>query len=89
MQANAFAPNWGQTIFQSASEMAQNTHIRERLGEILSKAPEEKEWWERRRAQIQSDFMTELDEEKLKSGKSSDDDAVLVDSPARKKKVAS
>ncbi|OAL55760.1 translocation protein-like protein sec66 [Pyrenochaeta sp. DS3sAY3a] len=75
-EANAFAPNWGQTIFQSASEMAQNTHIRERLGEILSKAPEEKEWWEKRKANIQTDFMKELDEEKVKS---SEEDAVLVE----------
>ncbi|KAJ4372218.1 Translocation protein S66 [Neocucurbitaria cava] len=75
-EANAFAPNWGQTIFQSASEMAQNTHIRERLGEITAKAPAEKEWWEKRKATIQTDFMKELDEEKLKS---SEDDAVLVE----------
>lgn len=81
-EANAFAPNWGQTIFQSASEMAQNTHIRDRLAEINAKAPEEKEWWEKRKATIQSDFMKELDEEKQKS---SEDDAVLVDSPAGKK----
>lgn len=72
-EANAFAPNWGQTIFQSASEMAQNTHIRERLGEIMSKNDTEKEWWENRKATIQTDFMRELDEEK------SSDDAVLVD----------
>jgi translocation protein SEC66 len=75
-QANAFAPNWGQTIFQSASEMAQNNHIRDRLTEIMSKAPEEKEWWEKRKATIQSDFMKELDDEKVKS---SEDDAVLVE----------
>lgn len=56
--------------------MAQNTHIRERLGEILSKAPEEKEWWEKRKANIQTDFMKELDEEKVKS---SEEDAVLVE----------
>lgn len=62
-EANAFAPNWGQTIFQSASEMAQNNHIRERLDEITSKLPAEKEWWEKRRASIQSDFMKELEEE--------------------------
>lgn len=75
-EANAFAPNWGQTIFQSASEMAQNNHIRDRLTEIMSKAPEEKEWWEKRKATIQSDFMKELDDEKVKS---SEDDAVLVE----------
>ncbi|PSN69600.1 translocation protein-like protein sec66 [Corynespora cassiicola Philippines] len=66
-EANAFAPNWGQTIFQSASEMAQNTHIRDRLTEILATTDSEKEWWEKRRATIQSDFMKELDEEKVKS----------------------
>ncbi|KAL5114713.1 Translocation protein S66 [Pleosporales sp. CAS-2024a] len=74
-EANAFAPNWGQTIFQSASEMAQNTHIRERLGEIMSKSEEEKKWWENRKAAIQAAFMKELDEEKVKS---SEDEAVLV-----------
>jgi len=82
-EANAFAPNWGQTIFQSASEMAQNTHIRERLGEIMSKSETEKKWWESRKAMIQSDFMKELDEEKTKS---SEDDAVLVESVGKGKK---
>ena len=75
-QANAFSPNWGQTIFQSASEMAQNNHIRESLDEILSKAASEKAWWDKRKADIQADFMKELDEEKVKS---SEDDAVLVE----------
>ncbi|KAF3034740.1 translocation protein S66 [Didymella keratinophila] len=66
-EANAFAPNWGQTIFQSASEMAQNNHIRERLDEILAKAPQESQWWNSRRAEIQGSFMKELDEEKIRS----------------------
>lgn len=57
--------------------MAQNTHIRERLGEIMSKAPEEKEWWEKRKATIQNDFMKELDEEERV--KNSEDDAVMVE----------
>ncbi|KAI8940315.1 hypothetical protein NX059_004011 [Plenodomus lindquistii] len=74
-EANAFAPNWGQTIFQSASEMAQNTHIRDRLTEIMSKTKEEQEWWAARKAGIQSAFMKELDDEKVKS---SEDEAVLV-----------
>ncbi|OWY50304.1 translocation protein sec66 [Alternaria alternata] len=73
-EANAFAPNWGQTIFQSASEMAQNNHIRERLAEITAKAPAEKEWWEKRRTDIQTEFMKELDEEKAKS-----EDGVIVE----------
>jgi translocation protein SEC66 len=73
-EANAFAPNWGQTIFQSASEMAQNNHIRERLAEITAKAPAEKEWWEKRRTDIQTEFMKELDEEKAKS-----EDGIMVE----------
>lgn len=98
-EANAFAPNWGQTIFQSASEMAQNNHIRERLSEILSTAKEEREWWEKRKAAIQSDFMKELDDDKAKSPPESsyggsvrggrvgsDDDTVMVEAggPAEK-----
>jgi translocation protein SEC66 len=56
--------------------MAQNTHIRERLGEIMSKSVEEKKWWESKKAMIQADFMKELDEEETKNR---EDDAVLVD----------
>jgi len=74
-EANAYAPNWGQTIFQSASEMAQNTQIRDGLSEIMSKTAEEKEWWVRRKADIQAAFMKELDEEKVKS---SEEEGVLV-----------
>lgn len=78
--------------------MAQNTHIRERLAEILSKGPEESAWWNARRSAIQGDFMKELDEEKLRSregsvagtgtpaasiaGSVAGDDAVMVDSPS-------
>jgi translocation protein SEC66 len=64
--------------------MAQNTHIRERLLEIMSKSETEKKWWESRKAMIQSDFMKELDEEK--TSKSSEEDAVLVDAPGKGKK---
>ncbi|KAF2204457.1 hypothetical protein GQ43DRAFT_469030 [Delitschia confertaspora ATCC 74209] len=88
-EANAFAPNWGQTIFQSASEMAQNAHIRESLSELQATAQSEKEWWEKRKAEIQSEFMKELDEEKKPAGvvtpakpmskADTDDDAVMVE----------
>lgn len=100
-EANAFAPNWGQTIFQSASEMAQNNHIRERLSEILSTAKDEREWWEKRKAAIQSDFMKELDDDKAKSPAESsyggsmrggrigsDDDAVMVEGGGPAEKAA-
>lgn len=47
--------------------MAQNTHIRDRLSEILGTTQSEREWWDKRKATIQSDFMKELDIEKEKS----------------------
>ncbi|KAL8387662.1 hypothetical protein RB595_009756 [Gaeumannomyces hyphopodioides] len=59
-QANALAPNWGQTIFQSANEIAANTVLRKRLDEIQAQAESEKAWWEKRRAAIQTDFMKEI-----------------------------
>ncbi|KAK7970677.1 Translocation protein sec66 [Apiospora saccharicola] len=94
MEANALAPGWGQTIFQSANEIAANTVLRSRIDNIQNKAAAEKEWWEKRRETIQNDFMKELEEEPVKGSAkvSSDDDAVLVDSstpittPSKKKK---
>ncbi|KAK8089050.1 translocation protein S66 [Apiospora hydei] len=82
MEANALAPGWGQTIFQSANEIAANTVLRSRLDEIQNKAAAEKEWWEKRRETIQTEFMKELEEEPAKGGLKigSDDEAVLVDS---------
>jgi len=62
LEANALAPNWGQTIFQSANEIAANTVLRKRLGEITAQTEAEKEWWEKRRASVQEEFMKELDE---------------------------
>lgn len=47
--------------------MAQNNHIRERLDEILAKAPKESQWWTSRRAEIQGSFMKELEEEQIRS----------------------
>jgi len=41
----------------------------------MSKTAEEKEWWVRRKADIQAAFMKELDEEKVKS---SEEEGVLV-----------
>lgn len=60
-KANAFAPNWGQTIFQSASEIAQNTNIRTTLADILATAGPEREAWEKRRETIRESFFDELD----------------------------
>ncbi|KAF2096671.1 hypothetical protein NA57DRAFT_67330 [Rhizodiscina lignyota] len=66
-EANAFAPGWGQNIFQSANEMANNAMIRKRMDELQAQATAEKEWWEKRKATIQTNFMKELDEEKSAS----------------------
>jgi len=80
-EANALTPNWGQTIFQSANEIAAGTLLRKKLEDIQAQAPAEKEWWEKRRASIQSEFMKELDAPATATGKSgSDEDTVLVDS---------
>jgi len=94
MEANALAPNWGQTIFQSANEIAANTTFRKRLDEIQAQTEAEKEWWEKRRASIQSEFMKELDAPPATASKSAtgagknviDEDPVLVDNPAGNEK---
>lgn len=84
-QANALSPKWGQTIFQSANEIAANTQFRKRLDEIQTQAATEKEWWEKKRATIQSEFMKELDGSSTTPAKSStnkagsDEDAILVE----------
>ncbi|KAK0656124.1 Sec62/63 complex, subunit Sec66 [Cercophora newfieldiana] len=77
MEANALAPNWGQTIFQSANEILANATLKERLDEIQAQTEKEKEWWEKRRTSIKTEFMKELgdDTEKVTSG----DEPVLVD----------
>ncbi|PNY23622.1 Translocation protein sec66 [Tolypocladium capitatum] len=83
-EANALAPNWGPTIFQSAHEIAANTKLRERLGEIQAQTESEKQWWEKRRGQMQSELMKELDDSEKSSAKGvSEDDAVLVDTPSK------
>ena len=43
--------------------MANNAMIRKRMDELQSQVTTEKEWWDKRKASIQTDFMKELDEE--------------------------
>ncbi|KOS20326.1 Translocation protein sec66 [Escovopsis weberi] len=81
-EANALAPNWGSIIFQSAHEIVANTKLRQRLDEIQSQAETEKAWWDKKRGQIRSDFMKELEESEKGSIKG-DDDPVVVASPAK------
>jgi len=79
-QANALAPNWGQTIFQSANEMAANAIFKKRVAEIQAKVPEDKEWWERRRASMQSELLREEGiESPVTPVGNSEDDAILVE----------
>jgi translocation protein SEC66 len=85
LQANGLHPNWGQTIFQSANEIAANNMFRTKLSEVQAQTEAEKMWWEKRRASIQSEFMKELDApstatpQKTPSKANSDDDSVLVE----------
>ncbi|OBT71673.1 hypothetical protein VF21_10583 [Pseudogymnoascus sp. 05NY08] len=96
MEANALAPNWGLTIFQSANEILANTVFREKLDDIQAQTAAEKEWWEKRRASIEAGFMKELDAAPSTEAKTttsgikttSDEDSVVVETAASKKKKA-
>lgn len=67
--------------------MTANATMRSSIEEILAQAESEKQWWEKRRGQIQSEFMKELDgSEQSSSAKTpSEEDAVMVDTPSKKK----
>ncbi|KAL1311613.1 hypothetical protein AAFC00_001724 [Neodothiora populina] len=62
-EANALAPGWGQIIFQSANEIANNQLAKQRMSEIASQLPAEKTWWDARKENISSGFMKELEDE--------------------------
>jgi translocation protein SEC66 len=68
--------------------MTANTKLRESLDEIQSQAANEREWWERRRGQIQNEFMKELDESEKSSKATSgaEDEPVIVDTPSKASK---
>ncbi|KAK5016701.1 Translocation protein S66, partial [Cryomyces antarcticus] len=88
-EANAFAPNWGQIVFQSASEMANNNLIRARMAELQSQAAAERAWWDKKRANTSSEFMKELDAAvEEQSSVSSKVAALDGDSSSRKGSVA-
>lgn len=54
--------------------------LRDRLDEIEAQTEHEKEWWEKRRGAIRSEFMKELEEADNKSvSATSHDEPVLVD----------
>jgi translocation protein SEC66 len=70
-EANAYAPGWGQIIFQSANEMLNNDLYRARVAEHQEKVAEEREWWDKKKTSIQEGFMKELNEEKEEGGSTS------------------
>jgi len=67
--------------------MTANATMRSSIEEILAQAESEKQWWEKRRGQIQSEFMKELDgsEQSSSAKTASEEDAVMVDTPSKKK----
>ena len=50
--------------------MINNIALRKKLGDILAKSDAEKEWWERRRETIRTDFMKEIDADGKSQAKS-------------------
>ncbi|KAI1434591.1 Sec62/63 complex, subunit Sec66 [Xylaria sp. CBS 124048] len=65
-EANALAPGWGQTIFQTANEIVTNTILRTRLEEIEGRTEADKEWWEKRRETIKDEPKAELVDDSTK-----------------------
>ncbi|KIW20207.1 hypothetical protein PV08_00782 [Exophiala spinifera] len=94
-EANALAPNWGNYIFQTANEMVLNKILRDKLDSVKATLPAEQEAWaaqrERSRRELEGEEAqgqpqpTEISssekEKPLKAG-SSDDDGVMVETPA-------
>ena len=58
-EANALAPGWGQTIFQSASEMVQNHILKEKLAAHREGIDEEKKAWAEKKEGIRKELMGE------------------------------
>lgn len=58
-EANALAPGWGQTIFQSASEMVQSNILKEKLAVHREGIDEEKKAWDEKKEGIRKELMGE------------------------------
>ncbi|EHY53939.1 Translocation protein S66 [Exophiala dermatitidis] len=58
-EANALAPNWGLSIFQSANEMVQNKILRDKLDAVKATLPAEKEAWEAQRERSRRELLGE------------------------------
>lgn len=58
-EANALANGWGQSIFQSASEMVQNRLLRQKLEGHVEGIEEERKQWEVRKEGVRRELMGE------------------------------
>jgi translocation protein SEC66 len=91
-EANALSNGWGASIFQSANEMVQNGMLKEKLNAVRATVEPEKLKWEAKREQSRRELEGETEvpieakKEKMPSSAnkttSSDEDAVLVETPA-------
>lgn len=65
--------------------MANNQLAKQRMAEIQAQLPQEKEWWDKRKSNIQSTFMKELDEDEEKAKGADSRKASIVSNPAAQK----
>lgn len=60
-EANALAPDWGRTIFQTANEMVQNKILRDKLDAVKATLPAEKAAWEAQREKSRRELLGDDD----------------------------
>jgi len=94
-EANGLVANWGNVIFQSANEMMNNAMLRTKLRAIEATVPVEKTAWEKTREKARRELEGESEVvkssatpgtgaahvEKVPKAGSSDEDAVIVETP--------
>lgn len=89
-EANALQPGWGQSVFQSANEMVQNRMMREKVKKVRETVDREKARWQERREMSRREIEGEsaspaekvvVKEKAAPRPSSSDEDAVLVETP--------
>ena len=88
-EANALAPGWGQSIFQSAGEMVQNQLLRGKLDAIKSTIPAEKQKWEETRVAARKELEGDAVDNKTteKALPTSVEPVTAVPAPAQPKPV--
>lgn len=67
--------------------MANNTILRQKFEEIQAQGKADREWWDKKRATTQAEFMKELEAEATPPQSTvvdrSDEDAVMVENPGK------